>query len=191
MKPGGASTQTISSASGIESSARGEATGTARTIRDAPRARATRQATLAVAPVATPSSTTSAVRPAAEPTHSGFELGPFAAFDGGELGRRDPPHPDDIVVDDLGPLLADRPHRDLRPERQAELAHDEDVQRRPDRTGDLGGDRYSTAGQAEHDGIADGERGDHGGELPAGIAAVGEAAHPVRSIDPDRSILRR
>ena len=69
------------------------ATGVASTIRDAPRARATCRAAIAVDPVAMPSSTTTRrlageIEPGAiatEPPRPALELGALGRFDGGEL----------------------------------------------------------------------------------------------------------
>ena len=102
MNPGGAERHTTSSTSGIAaSSARlsGAPTGIASTTDAAPSSRATRLATRAVAPVATPSSTITAVRPvrstggsiAAEPSHARLELRTLPLLDGGEVGRRTAP----------------------------------------------------------------------------------------------------
>src|SRR5256885_4916617 len=54
---------------------------------------------------------------------------------------------------------SDRAHRELLVPREPELAHDEDVERRAERLGDLEGHRHAAPRQREHDDvIAPGDR---------------------------------
>ena len=190
MNPCGAERQITSSTSGIDAISprlSGAATGVATTMRRAPLACATRQATRIVAPVAMPSSTMTAVRSrevdrarvAAEPGDSRLELVTFAPLDRGELARLEPNVGDDVVVQHARALLADRAHRELGLPGHAELAHDEHVERSTERDRDRRGDRDAAAGEPEHDRIGRVDVDQTGGESPACVSPVGEVLHEM------------
>ena len=106
--------------------------------------------------------------------------GELASLLGGppvEVVARDAEVGDHPVVDHQHVGLADRPDRELRSAGSAELAHDEDVQRGPEHTGDRRRDRHPAPGQREHD--RDAVRPRDGGEFarqqPTGTDPVREA----------------
>ena len=136
----------------------GDATGTARTTRAAPRARATWQATRAVEPVAMPSSTTTAVRPSSEtrratvpvPTLPPLKLRSLPLRDSRELGPVDPDQRQNVEVEDLGPLFADGPHGQLGLEGHSQFAYHDHIERRPEHRGDLEADRHPSPWEPKH-----------------------------------------
>ena len=157
-------------------------TGTATITRRAPRALATRQAARAVDPVAIPSSTTSAVRPA-----SGTGGGPARnwasrrsslarsrASDAGDGVPGQPGLADHAIVDDRGTALADGAEAALRLERDAELAHHDHVERGPQLPGHLGRDRYAAARQGDHDGIGAPQVQQPARQLPSRVRTINE-----------------
>src|SRR5690606_6752282 len=93
----------------------------------------------------------------------------------GELlgGRSDRPH--DLLVDDRHAVLADRPHRQLLLAWRAELADDDHVEGGVEPRRDLRRHRHAAAGQPQDDDVRAGEVGEPVGELPPGVASVGEA----------------
>ena len=188
MNPGGAERHTTSSTSGIAaSSARlsGAPTGIASTTDAAPSSRATRLATRAVAPVATPSSTITAVRPVrstggrstAEPAHARLELRAFPLLDGREARCGDAAVAKHVIVQHARPALADGAHRDLGLPGETELAHDEHVERRVERRRDLRRDGHAAPRQAEHDGALDRAPRERLREPAARVASIAEVVH--------------
>jgi hypothetical protein len=81
-----------------------------------------------------------------------------------------------VLVEHAHVAFGDRTNPQLRVARRANLAHDEHVERRAERVGDLVGDRHAAACQPDHDWVFCGERPQAIGQLSAGIAAVGESA---------------
>ncbi len=159
-------------------------TGTARMIRAAPCARATRHAALAVEPVAIPSSTTTTVRPAIgtagrgpEPAAAPFQLGPLPFLDSRQILRGHPGHGDHLVIKDPHAALAQRAHRELRLVRDAQLADDDDIQRGVQRMRDSGRDRHAAPGQPEDDHVLAAEVPQPLAEAPARVDAVEIPGH--------------
>ena len=158
------------------------ATGVASTVRDAPRARATCSAAIAVDPVAMPSSTMIAVLPVRSRRgrsprnrlRPALELGALGRLDGGELLGAGPDGRDDVVVEDAHAALADRPHAELLVPGRAELAHDDHVERCAEGAGDLGGDGHAAARQAEHDDVVAAKVVERRRQPPPGVDAIGE-----------------
>ena len=62
----------------------------------------------------------------------------------------------DLLVEDADAAARDCPHRQLRLPREPELADEKDVERRPQRAGDLARHRHTAARQAEHDHVVAG-----------------------------------
>ena len=81
-----------------------------------------------------------------EPQGPTFELGSLPSLDHRQLGLAEARRFDHLGVHDARPVLADRPHGQLRVERHAELAHEDDVKWRVERQGDLEGYRHTAAG---------------------------------------------
>jgi hypothetical protein len=55
-----------------------------------------------------------------------------------------------------------------------DLPYSERIERRPERPGDLGGDRNSSASEADDDGLSEVFGGERSGEPPACIGAISE-----------------
>ena len=176
------STTTSSAASRSSSPQPVGPTGAAKTTRAAPRERAALQAARAVEPVATPSSTTTTVRPASGSGGRSPRQRPRQACDlcgSGLLGdvvrlRRDAGPARHVLLDDAGPLLADGAHGQLGPVRHAHLADDHHVQRRVQGLGDPRGDRHATAGESQHDRVVEGHGPQALAQSPPGLVPVGE-----------------
>jgi hypothetical protein len=81
---------------------------------------------------------------------------------------------DDLGVDDPHPVLPDRAHAQLGPERHPELAHHDDIQRRAKRPRHLERDRHAAPRQAEHDDGLTPQVPQPGGTPPPGIITIGE-----------------
>jgi hypothetical protein len=80
-----------------------------------------------------------------------LELGSLAHLDRGEHVAAHQRAAHQVAVDDPNAALADGTHRQLGLEGQAELADDDDVERRIERPGDLEGDRHATTWQPQND----------------------------------------
>ncbi len=116
----------------------------------------------------------------------------LAALELGELPLGDPV--DDVVaepqlanqlvVQDARPAGRNRPHRQLRLAGVAELADEEDVERRAERPRHLARDGHAAARQRQHDDVvAARQRGEALAEQPAALGPVTETpgvAHPPR-----------
>ena len=96
----------------------------------------------------------------------------------GELDLADVEVAQHLVVDDGDAALPDGAHGQFRLVRHAELADDDDIERRTERGGDLRRDGDTTAGEPEHDGLGPPEAPQGLGELSSGIAAIGEHGAP-------------
>ena len=83
----------------------------------------------------------------------------------------------DVVVDhDFGRIaIDDRRIGELGLPRQADLANEQQVERRVQRACNLGRDRYATARQRQHDDIAIAIRIESPRQQPAGVFAGGHA----------------
>ena len=160
MKSGGWRGHTTSSAS-VASSATvsGGPTGTATTTCAGPAVRTAATAARIVAPVASPSSTSTTVTPVSAgrwpvAAQAGVALVELAPGDGdarGDVGVREPEAGDEAVVAHDEPTRGDRPDGQLDVAGRADLAHGEHVERGAEPRRDLGGDGDAAACQAEHD----------------------------------------
>src|SRR5690606_6982891 len=103
-----------------------------------------------------------------------LQLGPLPGLDLGDLALGDTGHAHDLGVDHPGAVLADRAHAQLGLERHAQLADDDDVQRRAQRGGDLVGHRDTTPGQAQHDDGLVAQVRQLRGQPPPGISPIAE-----------------
>jgi len=114
-----------------------------------------------------------------EAMRSPFQLVAFATLHLGKLLRRDPGTLDEVGVDVAGPVLADGAHCELRLERNTELAHDDDIERRLERSGNLVCYRHAATRQADHDDVRVRPivRQAHS-ELSTGISTVREHTTP-------------
>ncbi len=159
--------------------------GAASTTLAAPCARATRQAARAVDPVANPSSTISTTRPcngtlrpsAAVALDPALQLGPLGGLHLRDVGVADQDMLQDVLVEDAHPALPDGAERQLGLGGHAELAHDEYVQRRAERLGDLVGDRHPAARQAEDHHVLPAVVQQPLGQPAARVGAVGVTLH--------------
>ena len=86
-------------------------------------------------------------------------FGAVRALDGLDLRGRDPAPSDQVAIEHPHTVFPDRTHRDLGVGRHAELAHDDHIEGHVERRGDLGRDRNSAAGEAEHDHVRAGVGG--------------------------------
>jgi hypothetical protein len=89
--------------------------------------------------------------------------------------------PQDDVVPDGDPVLADGADGQLLAVRSADLAHDDDVQLCFQGVGDLGRDGHAAPRQPHDDGSRGTQVSQHAGELAAGGDPVPEA-HDVTSV---------
>ena len=64
---------------------------------------------------------------------------------------RDPEAPHELVIEHTHAAARDRAHRQLLVARDAQLAHDKDVERRAERTGDFVCDGHATARERQHE----------------------------------------
>jgi hypothetical protein len=80
------------------------------------------------------------------------------------------------VIHNPNPTFTDRPHRIFGVVGRAKFAGDDNIQRRVQVTGDLGGDHHTAAGNTERHGHGRAEPVEQLGELLPGINAV--AKHP-------------
>jgi hypothetical protein len=117
-----------------------------------------------VEPVASPSSTRITVRP--------------RTFGGGlDRGRPQVDLGEDLVVEDPDAAARDRAHGQLLVPRHAELADQEDVERRLERAGDLVADRDASARERQDDDARPvGVGAEHAGQRAAGVGSVAEPA---------------
>ncbi len=90
-------------------------------------------------------------RPAREPLCPSIELALFACRDGLELPVGDAQRVEHLVVEDAGAALTDRAHRELGLSGGAQLAHDDDVERRAEGISHLDADRHAAAGESDDD----------------------------------------
>ena len=150
------------------------ATGAASTTRRAPWARATWQAAFAVEPVATPSSTISAVRPSRSSRgtrarksvarrRSSTRSAASTRSISSSVTWADAAH---LLVEHADAVLADGAHGELPLEREPELADEDHVERGVQRGRDLEGDGNAAAGETEHDEVH--VRGSARGPAPVG-----------------------
>ena len=158
------------------------ATGTATMTRRAPRARAMRTAARAVAPVANPSSTMTTVRPstAIGGLSSRYRLMRRTSSSRSlrlhlgdvPLGQPDTTH--QIVVEEADTLLTDGPEAQLGLEGKAEFSHHDDIERRPQGAGHLGGHGYAAPREGQYHRVFVFERREQFGQMPTGISSIGE-----------------
>ena len=82
----------------------------------------------------------------------------------------------DFLVHHQNSPFADRPHRELRLEGDAELPDHDDIEGGVEGSGDLEGDGHAAAGQPEHDGISPTEVGapQHLGQVTTGLPPIAE-----------------
>ena len=81
-------------------------------------------------------------------------------------------------LDDEHAVLADRPHRQLRLYRNADLANDDHVQGPPQHSCDLEGDGYPSSWETEHDRVALTEHfGESGTQATSRVASILERLH--------------
>ena len=111
---------------------------------------------------------------AAESRRAACELVALARFDGCQVGGVHMGGTENVLVEDAHVALADRAHRELRLERDSELAHDDDVEWRVERDGDLVRDGDATARQAEHHEALPRQVGQSARELTPGVGSIGE-----------------
>jgi len=81
---------------------------------------------------------------------------------------------DNFLVYDLDTAFGDGAEGQLGLAGDAELADEPDVERGIESTGDLAGDRYTTAQEAKDKGVDSLKLPEHGPEERAGVAAVSE-----------------
>lgn len=168
----------------------GGATGTASTTRSAPAARTSRMQAVVVAPVAMPSSTTSAVSSArsrgpvpavALDLLAGVPvLAPGLALD---VRLVDPEAVDHPLVQPAGAVAGDRANRQLRGRGGADLPGGDDVQRCPQRVRHGAPDREPAPRNRQHHVRRHPVLVEELREMSAGVGSVGEygqqGAHPV------------
>ena len=102
------------------------------------------------------------------------ELDSLASLDHRELCLADTGGFDHLGVDDARPVFADRPHGQLRFERHAELAYEDDVEWRVEGQCDLQGHRDTAAGQPDDDDIGAAEALQPPREDPPGLGTIRE-----------------
>ena len=112
-----------------------------------------------------------------------IQLSTFPLCDRLELDGADAARPDDLLVLNSYPVLADRPHGQLRLERSPQLSHDDDVERCAQGRCHLCGDGHTSTGQPEDDGPVASETGrpHDPSQLATGVHAVAE--HPHHLLD--------
>ena len=115
-----------------------------------------------------------ALATAAESRRAAGELVALERLDGRQVGGAHAGSTENFLVDDPHVALADRSHRELRLVRDTELAHDDDVERRAERDGDLVRDGHATARQAEHHEVLGRQAGQSARELTPGVGSIGE-----------------
>lgn len=117
------------------------------------------------------------------------EFGAFPALDRVDLLRRHLGTRDEVVVEHLDAAFRDGAHGDLGLPRDSEFAHDDDIQRRVERTSHLGCDRDPAARQAEHDRVAQVQRGERLREAAPGVGSVTICLHGQPSSVSSRPLL--
>ena len=101
----------------------------------------------------------------------------FGRGHGGELLVRDAEAAQGRLIDDADAARGDGPHRELRMGREAELSHDEDVERHVERPRDLVGHGYAAARKGEDDHVGTvGILPELGRQLTAGVGSVSVAS---------------
>ena len=103
-----------------------------------------------------------------------LELDSLASLDHRELCLADTGGFDHLGVDDARPVFADRPHGQLRFERHAELAYEDDVEWHVEGQCDLQGHRDTAAGQPDDDDIGAAEALQPPREDPSGLGTIRE-----------------
>ena len=113
-----------------------------------------------------------------------FELAALRRVDRLDPFRRDVERVDDALEQDTRAAARHGAEGEVLVAGDAELAHDEHVERGVERAGDLAGDRHAAARQAEHDHVvAAGVPAQALGQLPARVGAIPEAL-PFGGHDP-------
>ena len=100
------------------------------------------------------------------------EFESFVRLDGSQLLLTDVGRPDHIRIEHQLAALTDRTHRQFRLERDPQFAHDDHVERRLNRIGDLGRNRDTTARQPEHQRAGQLRLGDFSTKLAPGLATI-------------------
>ncbi len=84
-----------------------------------------------------------------------------------------------VLGEDPDAVLADGAHGQLRLDRDPELAHDDGVQGRPQRPGDLGRHHHPAARQAQHHRVLVAQVPEDRRQLPAGCDPIIEGHRPI------------
>jgi len=101
----------------------------------------------------------------------------FGGDDAVDLVLGDQRPADDRLVDDPHPARRNRAHRQLFVAGDAQLAHQEDVERRPERPGHLEADGHAPARQRQDDPVPAASQVEEGlGQPPAGVDSISEAS---------------
>jgi hypothetical protein len=98
-------------------------------------------------------------------------------FDGVHLGLRYAAQSNYFGIEYSYSALTDRAHRHFRVVGQAQLAHDEDIQRQIQRLGNLGRNRNASTRQTEHNTVGTSEAVERLPKPPTGIGAVLKLIH--------------
>lgn len=125
-----------------------------------------------------------------------FELAALLRVDRLDPFQRDVERVDDALEQDARAAARHGAEDQVLVAGDAELAHDEHVERRVERAGDLAGDRHAAARQAEHDHVvAAGVPAQALGQPPARVGAIPEAlpfgGHEPACRPPPRRVHRR
>ncbi len=107
-------------------------------------------------------------------SHPALELGTLACLDRGELLGTHPGRVLNLLVDDPRPLLADGPHGQFGLEGHAQLADDDHVEGRPERSGHLEGHGHPAPGKAQHHHVRTAQVLQQHGQAPSGISTIDE-----------------
>ncbi len=114
---------------------------------------------------------------AAESPRTRLHLRPLAGFDLAQFFVPHAGHVHDIPVDHTGTVFSDGSHPQLGLERDTQLAHHDDVERRFQRPRHLEGHRHASPGKAQDDRVLVSQRRQRLGELSSGVLTVTEQSH--------------
>ena len=114
----------------------------------------------------------------------------LACFHGRHDRRGHLRQPDDLVVDDAHPVLADGPHRELRLLRHSELPDQDHVEGRLERNGNFERDRHTAPREREHDEACPRYLREPSGELTPRVGSVSEQHHVDVTHRPGGAALR-
>ena len=110
-----------------------------------------------------------------------FELGALTSLDVRQFVSCHSGHPDDVVVQYANAVLTNGPHAQLRLERNAEFADQDDVERSVQSERHLLGDRNTTPGQPDNNDVVVARLQHLSGELSTGVDSISEhAPHMAR-----------